>query len=122
MTTWSEVVAAVADLPEVAESTWYRTPALKVRDRGFARLCSESEGGLMVLCEMSEKKALLASGDPAYFTTEHYDGYGAILVDLDRVDPAELRELLLEAWRIAAPAALHASAPAARRTGEGRLD
>ena len=130
MTSWSEVVAAVADLPEVTESTWYRTPALKVRDRGFARLRPESEGGLMVLCEISEKKALLASGDPAYFTTEHYDGYGAILVDLDRVDPRELRELLVEAWRLAAPAALRervpavsrGSVPAARREEKGRLD
>jgi len=122
MTNWAEVVEAVADLPEVTESTWYRTPALTVRGRGFARLCSESEGALMVLCEMAKKKELLASGDPAYFTTESYDGYGAILVDLDRVDPEELRDLLFDAWHLAAPEALHASAPAARREDRTRLD
>lgn len=28
-------------LPEVEESTWYRTPSLKVRGTGFARLPTE---------------------------------------------------------------------------------
>jgi len=122
MTTWAEVVEAVSDLPEVTESTWYRTPALTVRGRGFARLCSESEGALMVLCETAKKKALLASGNPAYFTTESYDGYGAVLVDLDRVDSQELRDLLFGAWHLAAPDALRASAPAARQEDRTRLD
>lgn len=91
-------------LPEVEESTWYRTPALKVRGRGFARLRTEAEGGLVLMCSLAEKEALLASGDPAFFTTAHYDGHGSVLVDLDRVDPQQLAELVEEAWRRRAPA------------------
>lgn len=104
--TWDDVLAMVADLPEVEDSTWYRTPALKVRGKGFARLRTEAEGFLVVMCDLDEKAALLASGDPAFTTTPHYDGYGAILVDLDRVDPGQLTELLTDAWRQKAPARL----------------
>jgi hypothetical protein len=106
MPSWDDVVATGRGLPEVEESTWYRTPALTVRGRGFARLRTEAEGLLVLLCGLDEKQALLASGDPAFTTTPHYDGYGAILVDLDRVDPAQLAELVQEAWRLKAPARL----------------
>jgi hypothetical protein len=104
MPSWADVVAMGRELAGVEESTWYRTPALKVGGKGFARLRTEAEGGLMLHCSLPEKQALLASGDPAFYTTSHYDGYGAILVDLDRVDPTQLRELVEEAWRLRAPA------------------
>ncbi|HVX18142.1 MAG TPA: MmcQ/YjbR family DNA-binding protein [Acidimicrobiales bacterium] len=103
MPTWDDVVRIGTALPEVEESTWFRTPSLKVAGKGFARLRSEQEGGLVLMCELDEKEALLASGDPAFYTTPHYDGYGAILVDLDRVDPGELAELVDAAWWIKAP-------------------
>nr|WP_098512528.1 MmcQ/YjbR family DNA-binding protein [Amycolatopsis sulphurea] len=103
---WDEVAAFAAELPETEVSTSYRTPALKVAGKTFARLRTEAEGGLMLVCGLDEKAALLASGDPAYFTTPHYDGYGSILVHLEQIDPQELRELLTEAWRQKAPARL----------------
>ncbi|MEU6645025.1 MmcQ/YjbR family DNA-binding protein [Saccharomonospora sp. NPDC046836] len=106
MPSWEDVVAIGATLPEVEESTWYRTPALKVAGKGFARLRSEAEGGLVLMCGLDEKAALLGSGDPAFYTTPHYDGYGAILVDLGTVDADQLAELIEEAWRIKAPARL----------------
>ncbi|MEV7039887.1 MmcQ/YjbR family DNA-binding protein [Amycolatopsis sp. NPDC051061] len=103
MTTWEDVVRLASELPEVEASTWYRTPALKVAGKGFARLRTEAEGGLVVMCGLDEKAALLDSGDAAFFTTAHYDGYGSIIVDLDRVKVDQLRELLEEAWRLKAP-------------------
>lgn len=106
MPTWDDVVAMAQQLPSVEESTWYRTPALKVAGKGFARLRTEAEGGLVLMCDLDEKAALLASGDPAFYTTPHYDGYGAILVDLDRVEVDQLRELIEESWRTKAPAKL----------------
>ncbi|RZQ65159.1 MmcQ/YjbR family DNA-binding protein [Amycolatopsis suaedae] len=109
MPTWEDVVAIAAKLPSVTEETWYRTPSLKVAGKGFARLRTEAEGGLVLMCELSEKEALLASGDPAFYTTPHYDGYGAILVDLDRVDEEQLAELIEQAWLLKAPAKLRKS-------------
>ena len=38
MPTWDDVVGIGTALPGVAESTWYRTPALKVRDKAPAAL------------------------------------------------------------------------------------
>ncbi|MBA4856206.1 MmcQ/YjbR family DNA-binding protein [Nocardia farcinica] len=103
--TWQDVVTMATELPEVAESTWWRSPGLKVAGKGFARLRVEAEGGLALRCDLAEKHALLASGDPAFYTTPHYDGSPYILVDLGRVDEGRLRELLDAAWWLAAPAA-----------------
>jgi hypothetical protein len=124
MADWAEVLAMAGELPGVEESTSYRTPSLKVAGKSFARLRTEAEGGLMVVCSMAEKEALLASGDPAFYTTPHYDGYGSILIDLARVDEdrAELlRELLEEAWRLKAPAKLRKAHDAAGQPVSGEL-
>ena len=57
---------------------------------------------------LGEKERLLESGEPAYYTTPHYDSYGSILVDLSKVDADALRELIAGAWRIKAPLKLRA--------------
>jgi hypothetical protein len=112
--TWDDVVEIAGGLPEVGESTWFRSPALKVRGKGFARLRTESDGLLVLMCRLDEKAALLASGDPAFTTTPHYDGYGAILVDLERIDRERLIELVEDAWREKAPARLRSAFDADR--------
>jgi hypothetical protein len=38
-----------------------------------------------------------------FFTTPHFDGYPAILVQLERIAVEDLRELLVEAWLSRAP-------------------
>ncbi|HZG92944.1 MAG TPA: MmcQ/YjbR family DNA-binding protein [Pseudonocardia sp.] len=114
MPTWDDVVEIAGGLPEVGESTWFRSPALKVRGKGFARLRTESDGLLVLMCRLDEKAALLASGDPAFTTTPHYDGYGAILVDLERIDRERLIELVEDAWREKAPARLRSAFDADR--------
>lgn len=106
MPDWDDVVRIGSALPEVEESTSYRTPALKVRGKGFARLRDEADGRLVLMCPLEEKEALLACGDPAFSTTPHYDGHGSILVDLALVDPQQLAELVEQAWRRRAPASL----------------
>lgn len=106
MASWDDVVAIAQQLPGVEVSTWFRSPALKVAGKGFARLRTEAEGLLVLMCDLDEKQALLATGDPAFTTTPHYDGYPAILVDLDVIDHQQLAEMVTEAWRIKAPARL----------------
>jgi hypothetical protein len=49
------------------------------------------------------KHALIADDPDVYFTIPHFDGYPAILVRLDRIDPDELTELITEAWLLRAP-------------------
>jgi hypothetical protein len=103
MPTWDDVVAIASRFPEVEETTSWQTPSLKVKGRFFARLRTEAEGGLAIVCEPSEKAALLASGDPAFYTTPHYEGYAMILVDLDRIDLPRLTEMIEDAWTLKAP-------------------
>ena len=109
MATWSDVVAIARTLPQTEVSTWYGTPGIKVAGKGFARLRSESDGGVVLLCSLDEKDRLLESGEPAYYTTPHYDGFGSILVNLSLVDPLALHELVVQAWKTKAPKKLLAS-------------
>jgi hypothetical protein len=52
---------------------------------------------------LGAKEALVADRPDVYLTTPHFDGYPAVLVVLDRIEPAELRELIVEAWLARAP-------------------
>lgn len=103
MPNWDDVVSIAKRFPEVEETTSWQTPSLKVKGKFFARLRTEAEGGLAIVCEPGEKAALLASRDPAFFTTPHYDGYAMILVHLDRIDERRLTEMIEDAWFIKAP-------------------
>ena len=47
------------------------------------------------------KDIILADDRGIYFTTPHFNGYPAVLVRipaLDRLDPDELEEIVVEAW------------------------
>ena len=50
-----------------------------------------------------DKESLLASDPEKFFTEPHYNGYPAVLVRLSAIDEAELRELIVDAWRCQAP-------------------
>jgi hypothetical protein len=104
--TWPEVVEMASALPGVEESTSYGTPALKVTKKLLARYRNESDGAVVLMCDRDEKAALLAAGETGVFTEPHYDGYDAVLVDLDKVPPALVLELITDAWRDRASARL----------------
>jgi hypothetical protein len=55
------------------------------------------------VAELGVKEALIATDPDVYFTIPHFDGYPAILVLLDKIAPAELEELIIEAWLARAP-------------------
>jgi hypothetical protein len=46
------------------------------------------------------KQALLADDPEVFFTTPHFDGYAIVLVRLDRISRADLREVVTEAWLV----------------------
>lgn len=52
--------------------------------------------------ELADKVALLASAPEKYFTERHYDGYKAVLARIETFSRAELEELIIDAWRLAA--------------------
>jgi hypothetical protein len=61
---------------------------------------------LAVRVPATEKQALLDADAEKFFTTDHYNGFPAILVRLAKVDAREMRELLTDAWRCQAPRSL----------------
>jgi hypothetical protein len=85
------------ELPGVEESTAFGQPALKVRGQVLACLpasrSAEAES-LMVRVDFEDRAELLAADPEAYYVTEHYVGYSAVLVRMARVNREVLRDLL----------------------------
>ncbi len=55
-----------------------------------------------------EKRFLISAVPDVFFTEPHYNGFPAVLVRLEAIELEQLRELLLDAWRIQAPRTLTA--------------
>ena len=64
--------------------------------------------------DQAEKAALLAGDPDRFFTEPHYNGFPAVLVRLKAVTRAQLRKMLVDAWRCQAPRRLLADDAAAR--------
>jgi hypothetical protein len=106
MATFEDVRALSLQLPAAEESTSYGTLAFKVRKKLFARMREEGDI-LVVKVDRDERAALIESEPEIYFTTPHYENYGYVLVRLEAVERDQLREILIESWRLAAPRKLH---------------
>ena len=52
------------------------------------------------------EEALLADDPSVFFTIPHFDGYPAVLVQLEKISVADLEEVITEAWLVRAPAKL----------------
>lgn len=115
MATFDDVLRLGMALPEVAESTSYGTPALKVRKKLVCRMWGEREYRrdsvhdtevLVLFCELEMKQVLLDNHPGVLFTVPHYDGYGAVLVRLADVDLDDLADWIEDSYRLRAPVAL----------------
>ncbi len=73
----------------------------------LAALCDAAPDGPILGARVEHvvaKEALLADESArAFFTTPHFDGYPAVLVQLDVIEPEELEEVVVEAWLVQAP-------------------
>jgi hypothetical protein len=109
-------------LPEAVEGTSYGNRAWKVKGKTFAwerPLGKKDEAelgdrapdgdilGVRVPDELV-KEILCENEGPAVFVTTHFDGFDAVLIDLKKVDPELLEDLITDSWRTMAPAKLAA--------------
>ncbi len=117
MATIEDAARTAAALPEVTETTTFRNRAWAVSGRVFAwdRPFSKADvrrfgdepvpaGPILavVVDDLGEKEAVLAAR-PQTLTIPHLDGVPVVLVRLQAVDDAALRELLVDAWFAKAP-------------------
>jgi hypothetical protein len=117
MATWDDVRRLALALPETSErvsrenAQWVVKDKLFVWERPLRRSDLEALGdsapdgpvlGARVEHELA-KQALIEDDPKVFFTTPHFDGYPAILVQLDRISLEDLEEVVTEAWLVRAP-------------------
>jgi hypothetical protein len=115
--TWDDVRRIAIALPESEEVVsrdlrqWRVKDKLFVWERPLRRSDLEALGdaapdGPILGARVEHlvaKEALLADDPDVFFTTPHFDGYPAVLVQLDRISPEDLEEVIVEAWLARAP-------------------
>jgi hypothetical protein len=121
MATLDDVARIALELPEVVEGESRGARAWSVRTRTFAweRRFSKADrrrfGDRPVpadpilavrVDDLGDKEAVLGSGHRGFFTIPHFDGYAAVLIELDIVGKGALRDAILDAWAACAPDAL----------------
>jgi hypothetical protein len=117
MATWDDVASIVGELQLIDERSprewrvgkkliaWER-PLRKSDREVLAALKIEPPDGDILGVRVADegvKFALIADEPDVYFTTPHFDGYPAVLVNLAEIDELGLRELIVEAWLTQAP-------------------
>jgi len=113
-----DVARLALALPEVTEIERRDCANWAVRGKGFAWERPYSKADLKRFADMPppdgpivavrvgdlhEKEAILAAKQPGVFTIPHFNGYAAVLIQLNATTPETLRELLTDGWRAQAP-------------------
>jgi hypothetical protein len=110
--TWEDVRRLALALPETSETTSRDHAFWRAGKRGFvwerplrttdlAALGDAAPSGPILGARVEHlvaKEALLASDPDVFFTTPHFDGYAAVLVQLERIAVEDLHEVVVEAW------------------------
>jgi len=115
--TWDDVRDRAMALPETSERTSRGSLQWDVAGKGFVwerplrradreALGADAPDGPVLGARVADegvKHALIADLPSVYFTTPHFDGYAAVLIRLDAIEPDELDELVVDAWLARAP-------------------
>jgi hypothetical protein len=115
------VATTIAGLPQVSEGERYGYRTWFVNKKGFAwerpfskadikRFGTETppDGPILAVAvgDLHEKEAILASRTKGVFTIAHFDGYPAVLIQLNVAPQRVVGELIIDAWLACAPQAL----------------
>jgi hypothetical protein len=134
MATWDDVRRLALVMPGASEragrdglAQWRVGDRLFVWERPLRRadleaLGADAPAGPVLgarVADLGVREALLADRPEVYFTTPHFDGYPAVLVRLEVVEPGELEEIVVEAWLDRAPARLVREYEAGKESADG---
>ncbi|OPF73139.1 hypothetical protein VT50_0229135 [Streptomyces antioxidans] len=106
MTTSDDVRAIALSLPETTEKIAWSMPTFRVAGKMFATL-PEDETSMAVRCPKVEREELVLAEPEKFWVAGHEAGSAWVRVRLAALDDLdELRDILLDSWRQAAPASL----------------
>ena len=117
MAEWDDVRRLALALPDTSERVSRESRQWRVKDKLFVwerplrrsdleALGDAAPAGAILGARVEHlvaKEALLADASGVFFTTPHFDGYPAILIELDRIAVPDLEEVVVEAWLCRAP-------------------
>jgi hypothetical protein len=117
MATWDDVRRLALELPETSEVTSRERAQWRVKDKLFVWERPLRRSDLEALGDAAPegpilgarvehlvaKEAMIADDPSVFFTTPHFDGYPAVLVQLEKIGAEDLREVVVEAWLARAP-------------------
>lgn len=112
MATWSDVRRLALALPGTSEEISHERAAWIVNKKFFvwerplrksdlAALGDDAPGGPILgvyTGELDLKEAMIASDPNVFFTTPHFYGYPAVLVQLKKIGLKKLKDIITEAW------------------------
>ena len=118
MVTIEDVAAMALSLDEVVEGERYGKRSWSVNgktfawERPFTKADIKRFGDARVpdgpiigvsVEDQADKQAILASNTKAFFNMQHFDGYNAYLIQLNKATRKQVREALMDAWLVCAP-------------------
>ena len=120
MATVDDVRRIALGLPGTSERESHGSLDWRVKDKGFVWERPLRKGDVEALgdrvpagpvfaartADEGTKLALIADNPGVFFTTPHFNGYAAVLFELDQVSVDELAEVITDAWLARAPAML----------------
>lgn len=118
MVSLDEVSRAAAVLPEVVEGdrrgsrVWSVAGKTFAWERPFSKADLKRFGDVpppvdpilaVRVLDLTDKEAVLSSGLAGFFTIPHFEGFSAVLIELDAAELAAVTEALTDGWLACAP-------------------
>jgi hypothetical protein len=98
--TFEDLRQIALSFPGVEEGNSFGEPVFKVKKGLLAcRAGHEPPGILTVKVGEMEAQFLIEAEPDVYYVTDHYRGWGGVLIRMSEISPSALRHIFEKAWR-----------------------